>query len=138
MRTPQVRAKAPRRNLIEMADIIYKAYPKHVDEGPSKKAVKALLSTGVNGHAPLSYEELLDAVAEYAKAVSTWPEDQKVYVPKLVSWIMNGKFKDDRKEWYRNGAKKAGQPSGEFNRQPNNPTQKVYRGFEGKSQELDL
>jgi hypothetical protein len=87
----------------EAAERIYALYPRKVAPLAAKRAIMVALKT-------TSAEVLLDATAEYGKAVAGWPfhlrknKDGVDMVPHPATWFNRGSFNDDRREWYKGRA----------------------------------
>lgn len=78
----------------EWVDALYLAYPKHVaPEAARKKIAIALRVT--------DFDTLMEAVTAYAKAVETWPADERQFVPHPATWFHQRRWEEDRATWMR-------------------------------------
>jgi hypothetical protein len=78
---------------------IYAAYPRKVGKAAAIKAIKKALR--VSDRSSIG---MLLVVQQYAKAVATWPEGERKYIPYPASWFNAGCYDDDPKEWQRSAA----------------------------------
>ena len=89
-RSPSTPSKVPESLVLE----IYQAYPRHEAKQHALRTIRKALET-------VSPEILLEAVTAYAKAVETWSEADREYIPLPASWIRAGRWEDDRTKWIR-------------------------------------
>lgn len=90
-------ASAPTEDSI--AEAIYALYPNKVGKPKAKAAIlKALKATG------LTELEMQAKVRAYAAAVSTWPADERRFVPMPATWFNQHRFNDDASTWTRTPA----------------------------------
>jgi hypothetical protein len=87
---------------------IYKAYPRKVGKAAAIKAINKALR--VSNRSSIG---MLLVVQQYAKAVATWPENEKQFIPHPATWFNRGSYDDDVKEWQRSAA--AGSQFGKVN-----------------------
>ena len=79
----------------ELADDIYKLYPRHIGRGAARKAIEKALKK-------VSKDVLIEATVAYAQAVSRWPAvERALYVPHPATWFNRESWADDRKTWDR-------------------------------------
>lgn len=74
---------------------IYAAYPRKEGKLAALKAIDKALHI-VDG------DTLLKAVQDYAVAVGTWPAEDYRFIPLPATWFNQGRWEDDRRNWYRN------------------------------------
>lgn len=76
---------------------IYNAYPRHQGKLAALKAIEKALTI-------VDADTLLNAVREFDHAVkTTWdPVDRVRFVPMPATWFNQGRWDDDRRNWYRN------------------------------------
>lgn len=103
--TKERKPKEPKRPT--RAEEIYDAYPKKAERPDAIKGIEIALKV-------VSFDSLLAAVQEYAKAVSGWPADELQFVPSCGRWMKKERWLDDRTTWIkkpktnRNGAQHNG------------------------------
>ena len=73
---------------------IYQAYPLKVGKAAALKAIAKALRT-------VDQSTLTAAVQEFAKAVNTWKDEDRKYVPQPATWFNQGRWEDDRRTWYK-------------------------------------
>ncbi|MBK9427290.1 MAG: hypothetical protein IPN63_07860 [Gammaproteobacteria bacterium] len=73
---------------------IYEAYPKKAERPEALKEIAVALKT-------IAHVDLLAAVAEYAAAVNSWPDDEKHFAPSCGRWMKRQRWLDDRKTWIK-------------------------------------
>jgi hypothetical protein len=76
------------------AEAIYAAYPRHQKRAAGLRAI-------INAMKKVSPDLLLATTQAYAKAVSSWPEEEKKFIPFPASWFNGGCFDDDQNLWVR-------------------------------------
>lgn len=84
---------------IPQEEIIYNCYPKKVGKKLALKSIQKSLKEK-------SFEALQEATIAYAVAVSSWPENEKQYVPMPATWFNQGRYDDDRVYWNKEIAKR--------------------------------
>lgn len=83
----------------DMAEAIYKTYPRKVGKAAAIKAIAKALR--LSDHSPAG---LLNATRRYADAVAKWPAEDKKFIPHPATWFNRGSYDDDPKEWQRGAA----------------------------------
>ena len=74
---------------------LYEAYPYKVAKGAALKAIEKALKKK-------PFEELMEAVKEFAAATAEWPEDKRrEFIPMPSSWFNQERWEDDRASWRR-------------------------------------
>jgi hypothetical protein len=76
---------------------IYAAYPR-------KQAKLAALKSIEKAMRSEDGDVLLKATQDYAAAVAMWDEGDKAFVPLPTTWFNQGRWMDDRKNWFRGKA----------------------------------
>ena len=71
---------------------------------PVKKARGAAIPAIGKAIKKVGAEALLQAVKDYAKALETWPAQDRQYIPMCSTWMNQERWMDDRKEWVRGAA----------------------------------
>ena len=79
--------------LAEIADRIYKEYPRKVAKQTAIKAIIKVLKNDVDPNV------LGNIVIAYAKATSSWPDEEKKYIPHPATWFNAGSWEDDQSQW---------------------------------------
>ena len=87
----------------EMAEAIWKEWPRKEKEAESKKAVFIALRGS-----KVSREELAKAAATYIEATSTWPEEKSEFLLTLAGFCYGQRWRDDPKTWFRNSRRRTG------------------------------
>ena len=80
-------------SLPDQCRVIYEAYPRKVGRGAAMKAILKALKA-------VPYEELLEAVREYARAREG---QEREYTPYPATWFNQERWADDREEWWPSG-----------------------------------
>jgi len=84
----------PKIDISEMVLKIYKDYPKKVGKNFALKAIRrAVLVEGG--------EKIQRLTADYARAVSLWPEADHKFIPHPATWYNQGRYDDDQTTWSR-------------------------------------
>ncbi len=76
------------------AEAIYAAYPRKV----GKKAALGMIAKALR---EVEFARLLERTQAYAKAVESWPEADKGFVPYPATWFNRGSYDDDPQTWVR-------------------------------------
>jgi len=71
---------------------------------PVKKARGAAIPSISRAIKKAGAATILQAVKDYAKAVSTWPPEERRFIPMCSTWMNQERWLDDRKEWVRGSA----------------------------------
>lgn len=71
---------------------------------PVKKARGAALPAIAKAVKKAGGAAILQAVKDYAKALETWPAQDRQYIPMCSTWMNQERYLDDRKEWVRGAA----------------------------------
>ena len=74
------------------AEEIFNAYPIKVGKAFALQSIMVALQTETS-------DVLMEATTAYAKAVSTWHESEKRYIPQPSNWFMDRRWEDDRSTW---------------------------------------
>lgn len=85
---------APRADVVAAAERIYAAYPRKV----GKQAAVRVIAKALLRHDP---DMIAAKVGEYAKAVATWPAEDRQFVPHPATWFNQGRWEDDPVNWRR-------------------------------------
>lgn len=75
------------------AEKLYELYPRKASKGSALTAIRRAMRQA-------SYEVLVDAVAEYARACRAGKKKAE-YIPYPATWFNNECWKDDRTDWWR-------------------------------------
>ena len=73
---------------------LYNLYPRKVGRAAALKAIERAVKK--DGWGPVK-----DAVEEYARCTSQWPESERDYIPHPATWFNGARYLDDRSEWTR-------------------------------------
>ncbi len=88
----------------DAAERIYNFYPRRVAKQAAIKAItKAIAENGVSS--------IETATKAYAKAVASYPEDDKKFIPHPATWFNRGSYEDDPSEWERKHDKRFDPPA---------------------------
>lgn len=92
---------APLKITTAQVEEIYQAYPRKVGKQAAVKAIRAAVNRGAKP------EYLLEATAEYARSrVGKDPD----FTPHASTWYQQGRYDDDRSEWWREEGLARGKP----------------------------
>lgn len=86
--------KPPKGEDLANAETIYAAYPLKAAKGSAIKAILKALTLE-------TYETLLDAAKEYARATATWAKDERKYIAHPSTFFNQHRWQDDRAIWWK-------------------------------------
>ena len=95
----------PKRRPEEIAEGIYRAYPRHEAKGDALRAIGKALRRASEG-------ELLEAASAYKAATDAWSAEDRAFIPLPASWFNGSRWLDDRANWRRVKAGRASIASG--------------------------
>ena len=85
--------------LPDQAEEIYQLYPRHAGKGAAIPAILKALKKS-------EFSALKERVTLFSECVSSWPKDEKQFIPYPATWFNQERWNDDESEWKR--SKKSG------------------------------
>ncbi len=85
--------------------VIYAAYPRQINPVAAKKAIGKSLDI-------VPFDELLEAVREYAEATESWSEADRQFIPYAQKWFNQRRWEEDRAGWRRATKRKPSKTAG--------------------------